>query len=176
MIFSFYFYLLKFARDLNVLAVFDKDDPLYDETEDKYVLVSDATAVMGDGTAKFDNTKVYGSVYTQTEFKRRVTDVCIELYSTNLIPDTILQLKDLLDSCPNFGHFLVKKCIEKSLDFGSRECELTSQLLVHLVHADKNDGVDEALLSMDEMEQGFELLLNSLGEMAIDCPGAGNGK
>jgi len=98
----------------------------------------------------------------------------VEFYSTNLISDALIQLKILLESCPTFGRFLVKKCVEKSLDFGSRECELTSQLLVHLVHADKNDGIDEALLSMEEMEQGFELLLNSLSELVIDCPGAEN--
>ncbi len=158
----------------NVAATFDKNDPLYDETEESYVLVSDAVDAFGQGNGKFNDTKVYGSVYTQDEFKRRVSEVCVELYSTNLLSDTVIQLKELLDDCPSFGHFCVKKCIEKSLDFGSKECELTSQLLVRLVHINEEDKLQEALLTSEQMELGFEMLLESLEELLIDCPGAAN--
>lgn len=155
-------------------AAFDKDDPLYDETEENYILVSDSIAIDGYESTKFQDTKLYGPVYTQTEFKRRVSDICVEFYSTSMISDTILQLKELLESCQDYGCFIVKKCIEKSLDFSNRECELTSKLLVRLVHSDKGEDVTPPLLSSDEMEQGFELILENLDELMIDCPEAPN--
>ena len=163
-------------NDLYHVAAFDKDDPLYDETEENYILVSDSIAIDGYESTKFQDTKLYGPVYTQTEFKRRVSDICVEFYSTSMISDTILQLKELLESCQDYGCFIVKKCIEKSLDFSNRECELTSKLLVRLVHSDEGEDVTPPLLSSDEMEQGFELVLENLDELMIDCPEAPNGK
>lgn len=143
----------------------DKNDPLYDEQEGKYILSSSngADEISGDANG-FDpiaESAVYGPLLTLAEFKFRVSEAIREYFDSADADEVVRGIQEM--KCKAFHAEVVKRAISLSLDEGPRERELTSRLLTCL-HPNPLEDV--------EMETGFEILLNSLEDLSIDIPDA----
>jgi len=138
----------------------DKDDPLYDESEDAYILSSGVTEDVT-GYDKVVEKKVYGPMLTRPEFKLQVADILREYFDSADSDEVIRSIEEM--KCRAYLPEVVKKAISLSLDEGPRERELVSRLLTCL---------HPTPLSDDDMGAGFELLLQSLEDLCIDCPDA----
>lgn len=151
--------------------VIDKSDPLYDEQEDApYVLVGAGVHGELNGTKTqyrdADDVPIYGALYTETEFKHRTEEIIRELYDSGDFSEVITSLNEL--GCPQYAPLIIKRALSLSLDHGSRERELTSQLLCELASSK-----DEAnFMSRSDIERGFEICMDGLPELTIDCPDA----
>ena len=150
----------------------DEKDPLYDEAEDtnKYILSSgqeEAGQVdNGDKRGYYDTTQytskaVYGPLLTNQEFKVRVTDALNEYFDSCDADELIRTVEEM--GCQEYHHEIVKKVISVAMDKGSRERELTSRLLTCL---------HPYPLTLEHMERGFDLLLDSLDDLSCDVPEA----
>ncbi|KAL7552913.1 hypothetical protein ACHAWF_016162, partial [Thalassiosira exigua] len=129
----------------------DENDPLYVAEEDadptSYVLSSSEA--------------VYGPMLTLSEFKIRVSDAVREYFDSS-DPDEVVRCIDEM-KCREYHPEVVKRAVSLGLDEGPRERELVSRLLACL-HPNP--------LADDEMEMGFEVLLDSVDDLAIDIPDA----
>jgi MA3 domain len=142
----------------------DKDDPIYDITEDsdRYVLSSGP----GHDTEKrgYDpgtDKEVYGPLLTLVEFKVQVSECIKEYYDSCDADEVIRTIQEL--GCIEYHAEVVKKCISLSFDKGPRERELTSRLLTCL---------HPTPLSLEDMEHGFNILLDGLDDLSKDVPDA----
>jgi len=139
----------------------DKDDPLYDEEQDAYILSSGAVTQNATGYNEVVEKKVYGPLLTLAEFKLQMADALREYFDSADSDEVIRSIYE--KKCPPYLAQVVKKAISLSLDEGPRERELTSRLLTCL---------HPTPLSDDDMAAGFDLLLESLEDLCIDCPDA----
>ena len=138
----------------------DKDDPLYDEAEDVYILSSGVTTD-ATGYDEVVEKKVYGPMLTLPEFKLQVADILREYFDSADSDEVIRSIEEM--QCRPYLPEVVKKAVSISLDEGPRERELVSRLLTCL---------HPTPLSDDDMAAGFDLLLRSLDDLSIDCPDA----
>lgn len=142
-----------------------EDDPLYDAAQDldKYVL-SSSTAPIETGTRGYDPgtaKAVYGPMLTLSEFKVQLAECIKEYYDSCDADEVIRSLQEL--GCIEYHAEIVKKAISLSLDKGPRERELTSRLLTCL---------HPTPLSLQDMEHGFNILLDGLDDLSKDVPDA----
>jgi hypothetical protein len=146
--------------DESAVEPVDKKDPLYDEQQAAYILSSHEAPV----TLNFDPTEgkaVYGPMLTQSEFKLQVQDVLQEYFDSCDVDEVIRSLEEL--QCKEFHPDVVKKVVSVSLDKHPRERELVSRLLTCLHPTPLSDA---------DMEQGFDILLDSLDDLTTDVPDA----
>lgn len=144
----------------------DEKDPIYDETEDtdKYVLSSSVGPIFDADKRGYDpgtSKAVYGPMLTLSEFKVQLAE-CIKEYFDSCDADEVIRSLDEL-GCVEYHAEIVKKAISLSLDKGPRERELISRLLTCL---------HPTPLSLEEMEAGFNILLDGLDELSKDVPDA----
>mmetsp|Transcript_22424 Transcript_22424/g.33898 ORF Transcript_22424/g.33898 Transcript_22424/m.33898 type:complete len:447 (+) Transcript_22424:127-1467(+) len=143
----------------------DVNDPLYDETEEAKYILSGGDAFIGEeepsGYHESEGKAIYGPMLTLPEFKIRLAESIREYFDSGDSDEVIRSIEEL--KCRSFHPEVVKKAISLSLDEGPRERELISRLLTCL---------HPTPLSEEDMEEGFELLLQGLEELSIDCPDA----
>jgi len=156
--------------------VIDEKDPIYDEAEDsdRYILSSSTTTA---GTAATGAERgsladkrgydpatakaVYGPLLTKSEFKVQLRECLNEYFDAGDADEVIRTLQEL--GCQEYHAEIVKQAISLSLDKGPREREWTSRLLTCL---------HPTPLSMEELQAGFEFLLDSLEDLCTDVPDA----
>lgn len=161
--------------------VIDEKDPIYDEAEDsdRYILSSSTTtattATAGTATAGAERGSladkrgydpgtakaVYGPLLTKSEFKVQLRECLNEYFDAGDADEVIRTLQEL--GCQEYHAEIVKQAISLSLDKGPREREWTSRLLTCL---------HPTPLSMEELQAGFEFLLDSLEDLCTDVPDA----
>lgn len=150
----------------------NENDPLYVAEEDadpsSYILSSsegaDELRHSGASPTAYDadiDKAVYGPMLTLSEFKIRVSDAVREYFDSS-DPHEVVRCIDEL-KCRDYHPEVVKRAISLGLDEGPRERELVSRLLACL-HPNP--------LTEEEMEMGFEVLLDSIDDLAIDIPDA----
>jgi programmed cell death protein 4 len=138
----------------------DENDPLYDETEGKYVLSSHEDPE----SRNFDESEgkpLYGPMLTESEFKLQVHENLKEYFDSCDTDEVIRSIEEL--KCREYHPDVVKKAISISLDKHPRERELVSRLLTCLHPAPLTDQC---------MEEGFNVLLDSLDDLTTDVPDA----
>lgn len=149
------------------LPALDKNDPLYDETEEdtgKYVLSSTNGDISSNNHNGYDavvEKAVYGPMLTLPEFKIRVSEAIKEYFDSADAHEVIRSIEEM--KCKAYHAEVVKRAVSLSLDQGPRERELVSRLLTCLHPTPLADA---------DVEKGFELLLNSLEDLCIDIPDA----
>lgn len=139
----------------------DENDPIYDKAED-----SDAFILSSGGDSKrgYDpetSKPVYGPLLTKSEFKIQLSECLLEYFDSCDADEVIRTLSEL--GCQEYHAEMVKRAISLSLDKHPRERELTSRLLTCL---------HPTPLSMEDMEAGFDLLLDSMDDLSKDVPDA----
>lgn len=150
----------------------DENDPLYVAEEDadpsSYILSSSEAADQlrhsGASPSAYDadNDKaVYGPMLTLSEFKIRVSDAVREYFDSSDADEVVRCIDEM--KCRDYHPEVVKRAISLGLDEGPRERELVSRLLACL-HPNP--------LTDEEMEMGFEVLLDSIEDLVIDIPDA----
>ncbi|KAL3804142.1 hypothetical protein HJC23_013661 [Cyclotella cryptica] len=150
----------------------DENDPLYVADEDadptSYILSSSETAdALRQNGAKpslYDaptDKAVYGPMLTLSEFKLRVADAVREYFDSSDEEEVVRCIDEL--KCREYHPEVVKRAVSLGMDEGPRERELVSRLLASL-HPNP--------LTDEEMERGFELLLDSIEDLVIDIPDA----
>ncbi|KAL7503155.1 hypothetical protein ACHAXN_000983 [Cyclotella atomus] len=150
----------------------DENDPLYVADEDadpsSYVLSSsenaDAMRHNGDKPSLYDaptDKAVYGPMLTLSEFKIRVSDAVREYFDSSDADEVVRCIDEM--KCREYHPEVVKRAVSLGLDEGPRERELVSRLLASL-HPHP--------LSDEEMERGFEFLLDSIDDLVVDIPDA----
>jgi len=147
-------------------VVLDKNDPLYDNTEEgKYILSSSNGLDNGPTDANvYDpvaESVVYGPLLILSEFKRLVSDAIKEYFDSADADEVISSIEEM--KCKEYHPEVVKRAISLSLDEGPRERELISRLLTCLHPRPLKDA---------DVEKGFEILLDSLDDLSIDIPDA----
>lgn len=139
----------------------DEKDPLYDETKEKpYVLSSHVEP----HSRNFDPTEgkaIYGPMLTREEFKLQVQEILREYFDSCDTDEVIRSIEEL--QCKEYHPDVVKKAISISLDKHPRERELISRLLTCLHPSPLKDR---------DMEEGFNVLLDSLDDLETDVPDA----
>lgn len=150
----------------------DEDDPLYVADEDaapsSYVLSSghgaEAQRREGGVPTACDGDRgraVYGPLLTLPEFKLRVADAVREYFDASDADEVVRCIDEM--RCREYHPEVVKRAVGLALDAGPRERELVSRLLACL-HPNP--------LTDEEMEAGFEVLLDSIDDLVIDIPDA----
>lgn len=140
----------------------NEDDPLYDETvEGRYILSSGDMTEEPIGFHEQDGKAIYGPMLTLPEFKIRLAETIREYFDSADSDEVIRSIEEL--KCRTYHPEVVKRAVSLSLDEGPRERELISRLLTCL---------HPTPLSEQDMEDGFQLLLEGLEELSIDCPDA----
>jgi programmed cell death protein 4 len=140
--------------------VVDERDPLYNEEEAPYVLGSHEDPVTL-GFHEVEGKKILGPMLTLSEFKLQLELVLQEYFDSCDTDEVIQSIEEL--QCREYYPDVVKKCISISLDKHPRERELISRLLTALHPNPLND---------NEMEAGFNVLLDSLDDLTTDVPDA----
>lgn len=138
----------------------DEKDPLYDETEGKYVLGSHEDPE----SRNYDPNEgrvVYGPMLTLSEFKLQVHQNLEEYFDSCDTDEVIRSIEEL--KCREYHANIVKKAVSISLDKHPRERELVSRLLTCLHPTPMTD---------KDMEEGFNILLDSLDDLTTDVPEA----
>ena len=138
----------------------DEKDPLYDETKEKYVLGSTEDPE----SRNYDPNEgrvVYGPMLTLSEFKLQVHQNLEEYFDSCDTDEVIRSIEEL--KCREYHANIVKKVVSISLDKHPRERELVSRLLTCLHPTPLTD---------KDMEEGFEILLDSLDDLTTDVPDA----
>ena len=148
----------------------DEKDPIYDEAEDleRYILVS-STGMNGTNTNGADkrgydpgtSRAIYGPLLTLCEFKVQLLE-CIKEYFDSCDTDEVIRTLQEL-GCQEYHPEIVKKAISLAMDMGPRERELTSRLLPCL-HPNP--------MSLEELQVGFVILLDSMDDLSKDVPDA----
>jgi len=152
--------------------VLDEKDPLYVPEEDadptSYVFSSgetgDEARRTGQEPGAYDavaDKAVYGPMLTLSEFKIRVSDAVREYFDSSDADEVVRCIDEM--KCSEYHPEVVKRAVSLGLDAGSRERELVSRLLACLHPCPLTD---------EEMEMGFEVLLDSIDDLAIDIPDA----
>jgi hypothetical protein len=141
----------------------DENDPIYDAFEDnnKHVLSGGGDMSNHRGFDPETGKPVYGPLLTRAEFKRQLIEILKEYFDSCDADEVIRSLEEL--GCQEYHAEIVKKAISLAMDKGSREREWTSRLLTCL-HPNP--------LSMEDMEAGFVLLLDSMDDLSTDVPDA----
>ena len=160
----------------------DEKDPIYDEAEDleRYILVSSAggtsstattttTTTGTNGTAVVDkrgydsatSRAIYGPLLTLCEFKIQLLTCIKEYFDSGDTDEVIRTLQEL--GCQEYHPEIVKKATSLAMDLGPREREFTSRLLTCL---------HPTPLSLDELQAGFVILLDSMEDLSKDVPDA----
>jgi programmed cell death protein 4 len=150
----------------------DENDPLYVAEEDadpnSYVLSSSevademrANGVKPDVYDASHDKAVFGPMLTLSEFKIRVSDAVREYFDSSDADEVVRCIDEL--KCREYHPEVVKRAISLGLDEGPRERELVSRLLACLHPNPLRD---------EEMEGGFEVLLDSIEDLVIDIPDA----
>ena len=147
-----------------------ENDPLYDESQQGYILSSSDTqsrhASSDNGTEPrgydpIESKAIYGPMLTLSEFKIQVTN-CVKEYFDSCDSDEVI--RTLLElNCQEYHREVLKKAISLAMDKGPRERELTSRLLTSLHPTPMSDR---------DMELGFTTLLDSLEDLRTDVPDA----
>jgi len=143
-----------------VIAPMDENDPLYDETEGKYVLGSTEDPE----SRNYDPSEgkvVYGPMLTLSEFKLQVHQNLEEYFDSCDTDEVIRSIEEL--KCREYHVNIVKKAVSISLDKHPRERELISRLLTCLHPTPLTD---------KDLEEGFNILLDSLDDLTTDVPDA----
>lgn len=146
--------------------VLDKNDPLYDETEQEKYVLSSSNGVENsvDGANGYDpvaESAVYGPLLTLEEFKFRLSETMKEYFDSADADEVIRSIEEM--KCKDYHPEVVKRAISSSLDEGPREREMISRLLTCLHPYPLGDS---------DIETGFEILLDSLEDLSIDIPDA----
>jgi programmed cell death protein 4 len=146
-----------------VPAALDENDPNYDDfaEDSKYILSSTHGAEDTGDDTRVDDRIVYGPTLTLSEFKIRVCDAIKEYFDSGDAHEVIRSIQEM--RCKPYHSEVVKRAISLSLDEGPRERELVSRLLT---------SVHPYLLEDEDVEKGFEILLDSLEDLSIDIPDA----
>lgn len=146
-----------------VPAALDENDPNYDDfaEDSKYILSSTHGAEDTGDDTRVDDRIVYGPTLTLSEFKIRVCDAIKEYFDSGDAHEVIRSIQEM--RCKPYHSEVVKRAISLSLDEGPRERELVSRLLT---------SVHPYLLEDEDVEKGFENLLDSLEDLSIDIPDA----
>ena len=141
----------------------DENDPLYDAAEDsdRYVLTSGNEDADKRGYDPGTSKPVFGPLLTLQEFKFQLNECMREYFDSCDADEVIRTLEEL--GCQEYLMEVPKKAISLALDMGPRERELVSRLLTCL---------HPTPLSMGEMEDGFNALLDGLDELSTDVPEA----
>ncbi|KAG7337014.1 MA3 domain containing protein [Nitzschia inconspicua] len=139
----------------------DEKDPLFDETKElPYVLSSHEDP----HSRNFDPTEgllIVGPMLTESEFKIQVQEILQEFFDSCDTDEVIRSIEEL--QCKEYHPDVVKKAISISLDRHPRERELISRLLTCLHPSPLKDR---------DMEDGFDILLDSLDDLSTDVPEA----
>ncbi|GJP39387.1 hypothetical protein CLOM_g23763 [Closterium sp. NIES-68] len=126
----------------------DPGDPLYESDEDDEPMhVALPTPV----------------AHTVEDYKRKVVALLEEFFSSGDISAAAQDLKDLAQE--HYHHHVVKRMVTMSLDRHDRHKEMAAQLLSALY---------AAVIAPDQLAKGFKNLLESVEDLEIDCPGAGD--
>lgn len=141
----------------------DENDPNFDDyaNESKYILSSTHGADTEDDEIRVDDRIVYGPLFTLQEFKIRLGDAIHEYFDSADADEVVRTIQEM--RCKEYHAEVVKKAISLSLDKGPRERELISRLLTCLHPLPLDD---------DDVDAGFENLLDSLEDLSIDIPDA----
>ena len=130
------------------IYVLDQGDPNYDSAEEPYKL----KAARGDALPRVDVIVAY---------KSAVTSMAEEYFASG----DVLEAARILDATeqPLYQHYFVKKIVTLAMDRGNREKEAASVLLSRLYPSH---------LSAEQIQRGFERLLESVDDLALDVPAA----
>ncbi|CAI7822083.1 unnamed protein product [Closterium sp. NIES-54] len=101
--------------------------------------------------------------HTVEDYKRKVVAVLEEFFSSGDISAAAQEFKDLAQE--HYHHHVVKRIVTMSLDRNDRHKEMAAQLLSALY---------AAVIAPDQLAKGFKNLLESVEDLEIDCPGAGD--
>lgn len=149
--------------------IIDENDPLYDEAEDatKYILTSGGGQECVDEKRGYDpgtSKAIYGPMLTLQEFKIQLSLSLQEYFDSCDADEVVRGLVEL--RCQEYHAATVKKAISLALDKGPRERELISRLLTCL---------HPTPLSEEDMQAGFEALLDAMDDLSKDVPDASVG-
>ena len=124
----------------------DENDPNYDSAEQNYEL---------------RQTRVAPRTDVIVAYKNAITAIIEEYFQTHDARETQRALDETEQ--PLYQHFFVKKLVTMSMDRGDREKEAAAVLLSALYphHVDP-----------EQLHRGFERLLESVDDLAIDVPAA----
>jgi programmed cell death protein 4 len=141
----------------------DEKDPIYDASQDssKYILSSTSQGADKNGYDPGTSKAVYGPMLTKSEFKIQLVE-CLKEYFDSCDSDEVIRTLEEL-GCREFHAEIVKRAVSLAMDKGPRERELTSRLLTCL---------HPTPLSLEDMQSGFETLLDSLDDLSKDVPDA----
>lgn len=139
----------------------DENDPCYDEQQGPGIILSSVEDPESRNYLETEGKPVYGPMLTQSEFKLQVQD-CLKEYFESCDSDEFIRSIEELQ-CREFHSDVVKRAVSLSLDKHPRERELVSRLLTCL---------HPAPLSDEDMEAGFDTLLDSLDDLTTDVPEA----
>lgn len=139
----------------------DEKDPLYDEQQGPGIILSSVEDPESRNYHETEGKPVYGPMLTQSEFKLQVEE-CLKEYFDSCDTDEVIRSIEELQ-CREFHADVIKRAVSLSLDKHPRERELVSRLLTCL---------HPTPLSDQDMEVGFEILLDSLDDLATDVPDA----
>jgi programmed cell death protein 4 len=139
----------------------DEKDPLYDEQQASGIILSTIEDPESRNYHEVEGKPVYGPMLTKSEFKLQVGE-CLQEYFDSCDTDEVIRSIEELQ-CREFHPDIVKKAISLSLDKHPRERELVSRLLTCLHPTPLTD---------NDMEQGFDVLLDSLDDLTTDVPEA----
>ena len=130
------------------IYVLDQGDPNYDSAEEPYKL----KVARGDALPRVDVIVAY---------KSAVTSMAEEYFASG----DVLEAARILDATeqPLYQHYFVKKIVTLAMDRGNREKEAASVLLSRLYPSH---------LSAEQIQRGFERLLESVDDLALDVPAA----
>jgi len=135
-------------------ASLDRNDPNYDsEAEADKGFVPDAFHQMRES--------VRSSKLTLTTYKKAVTPLVIEFFSSGDVDDMLRNVQEV--GAPEYAYECVKRAINMSLDKTDRERELVSQLL--------SIGYPDTF-SANMIGKGFERLFEIVDEVELDVPAA----
>lgn len=151
------------ADMMDVPDALDENDPNYDDfaEEGKYILSSTDGAQSNGNDNRVDDRIVYGPMLTKTEFKIRAGEFVKEYFDSGDADEVIRSIDEM--KCKPYHAEVIKRAISLSLDEGPRERELVSRLFTCLHPYPLED---------EQMTEGFDILLDSLDDLAIDIPDA----
>jgi len=127
-------------------AAIDKNDPNYDSDEERTVVLH----------TQQQRIKTELQVY-----KEKVEAIVAEYFSSGDVKEVANSLEDL--GVTGYMFYFVKRLITLALDRSNREREMASQALSSL-YAD--------VIPPDQVQRGFTILIDSIGDLVLDCPEA----
>jgi programmed cell death protein 4 len=139
----------------------DAKDPLFDETKELPYVLSSHTDPHSRNFDPSEGRAVYGPMLTLSEFKLQVQEILQEFFDSCDTDEVIRSIEEL--QCKEYHPDIVKKAISISLDRHPRERELISRLLTCLHPSPLKDS---------DMEDGFNILLDTLDDLMTDVPEA----